>query len=831
MKTKIALFALFLLGSLTGIKAQNIETWVESNEKVPVEKIYLHTDREFYFAGETIWFKCYLTDSRSGKLIPGAENIYINLVHESGTIVSESILLSLNGQSNSSISVPDTLKEGGYILQAFTDYLLNFGESSFFQKPLKIAPPAGSLRAIDRLERSTGSREMAADASFMPEGGVLLENTSNLVAFKITDKNGYGVDAGGTVSNKAGETVTAFNTDYRGMGIFFLTPEPGESYRVKINGFPSFHFSFDSLISAEGIKIQLVNHTSRELILNITGNSEKFTGKTFYIANMHRGEVLFYRPVKIESANQVLKFDSKMLKGGINRLVLLDKNLKPVSERLLFSNEYEVNELKVITDSVAYTQRSEVKLEISDKYSAATQAESHLSLAVIHENSIPEIGVSQNILSSLLINSELNGFTGPSADYFTDAGLPSEAKLRLLMLTNGWSSYFWNNVPPMNQPLEFNQTAGIDLKGVATDAITGQPIEKGEILLIIEKDAEMAFLTDTTNETGEFIFHGLVFNDNAKVLVQAKNEKGRQNTAIMLKPVLKKITPQKSGLIQADGFPDVPADLHRIKYTAVQEWKIIDAKKRAKAKRLQTSESVRSQAETDDHFRIYENADHVIQVPEREASSGNILDFLSGKVPGLDINSEQVSIRGTSNFDGNSTPLFLIDGVPLLSGNKMNRTGFEGQNEEREPDQNVIQTVKSIPMGDIDKVEILKSSQNLATFGTEGSNGVIAIYTRRGDKDIPARIMKGVIEKSIAGYAPARNFYAPKYTPDNKKWDIPDYRTTLFWEPEISLKNNSVEYVFSSSDQPGTYKIYVEGINEEGEICLGEAQFVVEEQK
>jgi hypothetical protein len=830
MKTKITLFVIFLLGNLTGIIAQNIETWVESSEKVPVEKIYLHTDREFYFTGETIWFKSYLTDSRSGKLIPGAENIYINLVHESGDIVAESILLSLNGQAHSSISIPDTLKEGGYILQAFTDYLLNFGESSFFQKLLKIERPAGSLRAIDRIERSTNSHEMAADASFLPEGGLLLENTSNLVAFKIIDKNGYGIDASGTVSDEAGETVTAFNTNYRGMGIFFLTPEPGKSYQATINGFPSFRFNFDSLVSAEGIKIQLVNHTSNELIVNIKGNSRKFNGETYYIANMFRGEILFYRPVKIESENQVLKFDSKMLKGGINRLVLLDKNLKPVSERLLFSKNFTLNELEVTTDSVSYTRISEVKLNISEKNPSATPKERHLSLAVVHENAFPESGVSQNILSSLLIDSELNGFTGPSADYFSDAGLPSEAKLRLLMLTNGWISYFWNNVPPMNQPLEFKQTAGIDLKGVATDIITGQPIEEGEISLVIEKDAEMAFLTDTTAKAGEFTFPGLIFNDTAKVLVQAKNEKGRQNTEIKLAPVSKKITPQSSDLMQAAGFPDVSADMHRIKYTAVQERNRFYAKQRAKAERLQTSEQVRSPEENDGHFRIYENADHVVQVPQNEASSSNILDFLSGKVPGLDINSEQVSIRGTSNFDGNSTPLFLVDGVPLLTGNNTIRTG-PGSNEEEEPDQYVIETVKSIPLGDIDKVEILKSSQNLATFGTEGSNGVIAIYTRRGNKDIPARAVKGVIEKNIAGYAAAKNFFVPKYSPENKNREIPDYRTTLFWEPEIPLKNNSAKYVFSTSEQPGTYKIFVEGINEEGEVCLGKAQFIVEEQK
>jgi hypothetical protein len=484
MKTKISLLIIFLLSNLPGIMAQNIETWVESSEKVPVEKIYLHTDREFYFAGETIWFKCYLTDSRSGKLIPGAENIYINLVHESGTIVPESILLSLNGQLHSTISLPDTLNEGGYILQAFTDYLLNFGEPSFFQKPLKIARPVGALRAIDRLEHSAASREMAADASFMPEGSVLLENTSNLIAFKITDKNGYGIDASGIVSDETGETVTIFNTDHRGMGIFFLTPEPGKSYHTRINGFPAFRFSFDSLISTEGIKIQLINHTSNELIVNIKGNSGKFNGETYYIANMFRGKVLFYRPVKIESENHVLKFDSKMLKGYINQLVLSNKNLKPVSERLLFSKNFKLNELKVQTDSASYAKRSEIKLNISGENSPPATSESHLSLAVVHENAFPENGISQHILSSLLIDSELIDFAGPSADYFTDAGLTSEAKLRLLMLTNGWSSYFWNNVPPMNQPLEFSQTAGIDLKGMATDMITGQPIEDGNKISI-----------------------------------------------------------------------------------------------------------------------------------------------------------------------------------------------------------------------------------------------------------------------------------------------------------------------------------------------------------
>src|SRR5690606_20236285 len=123
------------------------------------------------------------------------------------------------------------------------------------------------------------------------------------------------------------------------------TPEPGKSYFATINGFPSFRFRFDSLIMNEGIKIQLVNQTSRELIVNISGNSEKFSGEPFYLVNMHHGQTAFYQSFKMEGQNHLLKFESNMLKGGINQLILLDKTLKPISERLLFSDNFDLKNL------------------------------------------------------------------------------------------------------------------------------------------------------------------------------------------------------------------------------------------------------------------------------------------------------------------------------------------------------------------------------------------------------------------------------------------------------------------------------------------------------
>src|SRR5690606_30074151 len=127
MATKIISSLIFsLIIFSTRLNAQNIESWIEQNEKVPVEKIYLHTDREIYFTGETIWFRSYLTDSRSGRLIPGAENIYVQLINEAGKTVAEITTMSINGLVSSQMELPDSLKTGNYHLQAFTDYLLNF---------------------------------------------------------------------------------------------------------------------------------------------------------------------------------------------------------------------------------------------------------------------------------------------------------------------------------------------------------------------------------------------------------------------------------------------------------------------------------------------------------------------------------------------------------------------------------------------------------------------------------------------------------------------------------------------------------------------------------
>jgi TonB-dependent SusC/RagA subfamily outer membrane receptor len=130
-------------------------------------------------------------------------------------------------------------------------------------------------------------------------------------------------------------------------------------------------------------------------------------------------------------------------------------------------------------------------------------------------------------------------------------------------------------------------------------------------------------------------------------------------------------------------------------------------------------------------------------------------------------------------------------------------------------------------MSDVDKIEVLKSAHNTAVFGIKGANGVIAIYTRRGKMGEGSSIGKGIIENKVVGYSKFREFYSPKYTPKDLKEKKPDLRTLLYWNPEVKTKDGISELRFFSSDQPGKYHIIVEGIANDGRVCLGQGNFKI----
>lgn len=121
--------------------------------------------------------------------------------------------------------------------------------------------------------------------------------------------------------------------------------------------------------------------------------------------------------------------------------------------------------------------------------------------------------------------------------------------------------------------------------------------------------------------------------------------------------------------------------------------------------------------------------------------------LLQGKVPGLNIQNNtgapgfrgSVQVRGLSSLSisgsGNETflqptsPLYIIDGVPL-DADKASDFGFQTQGPGVSP-------LSLIPVEDIESIQVLKDAQATAMYGSRGAYGVIIITTKRGNSKVP----------------------------------------------------------------------------------------------
>ncbi len=110
---------------------------------------------------------------------------------------------------------------------------------------------------------------------------------------------------------------------------------------------------------------------------------------------------------------------------------------------------------------------------------------------------------------------------------------------------------------------------------------------------------------------------------------------------------------------------------------------------------------------------------------------GSINTALQGKIPGMEIVSNSgepgagatVSIRGASSLSGGSEPLYIIDGVPIESGNINSIDGDA-----------TFSPIAGLNPADIESVEVLKDASSAAIYGSRAANGVILITTKGGNR-------------------------------------------------------------------------------------------------
>lgn len=807
MKTpQLFIVLIFLISLLPNtILSQTPDRSPDQKDTLVSRKLYLHTDRDHYFLGDTIWYKGYYLDGQSNKFVPGLITMYVDMVDEAGLPVMDQVVPIDNGAAHGAIDLSGELEPGNYIIRAFTDFQRQIEEDAFFYKQLKISRLESFVEGAEQPEPA---KTEDIDVAFLPEGGMLLEGLENRIGIKAIDSKGRGVPVQGKITNRRGETVASFNTSYKGMASVQFSPQKDEGYRVTLEGYPEFTYLFEDVCES-GIKIEFEKERAGDLQFSVVTNSEFFLGRTFYFALSHHGEVIFHKKFVPREKSFPITVNKDALPAGINRLVLLDEQLLPVSERLFFSTEYQINEIKIKADRQAYETRSPVRLRLSDGRKLDNQSWSNLSLVVVDEFAINKENPSINILSWLLIDSELKGHIESPQDYFVDdPQMASATKLDLLMMTQGWSRYVWSN-PEEYMALEAAEKEGFNISGTVHRVVGNKPATEGSVDLKIYNSDFMYMDECRMDEQGRFLFHGVNFMDTASVFLQARNRSDKPSFKISLDPFFSSY-PQASTayLPKEEPFRPKKAEIYQKQYENLQALKEYTLKTGAFYIEEVTITEHKREPE-DRHFRIYPKPATSRTLTDLDVGGQSVFDYVRSHFAGVRVTrTNNVYIGGANSFKPRPALLLL--------------NGFQVDKD----------LLAHMSLTEIDVVEVLKFATETAIYGVRGGAGVVSVFTKQGGApDYSDNYIPGTIAKRITGYASNRAFYSPKYTPQTINSERPDHRVLLYWNPNIFTEKGRATVDFFTSDDITRYKVYVEGITRDGRVCLGSTGLEVDKRR
>lgn len=139
----------------------------------------------------------------------------------------------------------------------------------------------------------------------------------------------------------------------------------------------------------------------------------------------------------------------------------------------------------------------------------------------------------------------------------------------------------------------------------------------------------------------------------------------------------------------------------------------------------------------------------------------NIQQSLGGRIAGAQVSNPSglmnstpvIRIRGTNSISYNSQPLYVVDGVPVYSGNENGGTAASAS------------PLSSINPEDIESVDIAKDAAATAIYGSRAANGVVFITTKRG------KLGKAVVSLD-AWTGMSKNFNLPELLDANQYTDI-----------------------------------------------------------
>jgi len=734
----------------------------------PQEKIFIHTDKEFYLAGELLWFKIYNVNAADNGLMSVSKVAYIELLDKGNNPVLQTKVSMAKGIGNGSLYLPVALSSGTYKLRAYTNWMKNFDVDTYFEKNIAV------VNSLKEISFQNPNPTASYDVQFFPEGGSLVSGINNKIAFRVVGADGLGVNFSGAIINSRNDTVARFSPHKFGMGNFMLRAEAGDTYRAVIR-FRNNDVKTYTLpaIATNGFGLQLSAESSPQIKLTVRNGT--YSGPVYLIAHNRQNVAIALSQIMNNGEADFL-IDKSKLDEGVTELTVFNSNKQPVAGRTFIKKPTGKHlTIAIGTDKADYVPRRRVDVTLSTKNETAS---SNLSVAVYRLDSLTD-KQPQSIYSYLQLTSNLHGNV-EEPDYYINND--DEAALDNLALTQGWVKYAQNPWQVNNPGFKFlPEYEGHIVTGKVVNPATSLSVAN-EMILLSVPGKHVQLYNSVTDREGNFMISTKNFIGQNEVILMPRNPQDSLFKILLNNPF--------STVYSTTNLPELK--LSRSLYNGLSVHNLA-----MQSQNLYYGSQIKQQyMPVIDTSSTYNGAqkqylldDYTRYATMEEVLRENIHEVLVSK------QRDQFKFRVLNNdyyMGDDQPPLVLYDGVPIYNFNKV---------------------IAADPLK-VRKIDVIPAKYYL---GPETEFGVISMVTYKGDMG-GVEINPHALVLDYEGLQLQRAFFSPVYeTQSQINSHLPDFRTTLYWAPTVITKGDGqVSLSFYTSDQTGKYVGVVQGISDSG---------------
>jgi len=774
MRAAVYSVSLLLFCSLTSAQSGSPSINSVGNYR---EELYIQTDRDIYIAGEEVYLK--VREFGGLTHTPGSISkvVYVDMPDNSGNPVAQ-IKVSTDGLTGSgAFRIPDTLRTGCYFIRSFTSWMKNYSQSSFAYKKISVINPFESMSRFSVPPVSS----LPDSVKFYPETGHIVKGIGNRIGFKCFNKEGNPVITEGAVTGTGEDTLARFRTDRYGNGIVEVNPSSAATL---------YMVTSDSV--GHGRRFELPSVDDRGLTFRVTSDKKAgiikihiLKNKGFTVPEGRLGIIYSHASfpaVKKEISaerDSVIVFDQDNIPAGMARIMITDIKDMVLATGWFYNDKRPELTYDVKVRSENFSPREKVRMEITARDDEGHSIESDLCVSVIrpvlkdrsHYNEVMRQNQSpaMQAVRTDLIFPELN-------DY--------------MIFYNGESDHSGNNAQD-SVIKHIPETEGHVISGVIRDRSTDAPLADENITLsYIGKTSRCDFIT--TGKKGEFNVVSREYGVK-ELVIQPLSQETDGYYVDLADPFL-----LEEGGFQAGSLYIDTTDVEEINKAIIsmQVRDIYDPF-------LQTTGIGSRLNVRPDFYGVPDNtillADYIELTTLREVFK-EIVPGASTVTRNGKSSLRLINSHPDASFT--SSPLVIVDGVPVYDFDK----------------------ILEIKSSEIEKIEVLNTRYFIADLVIEG---IINIVSKKGNLSV-LDFDRSIFRQEFSGLDDHLFFSQDYSTDEQKSARIPDFRNTLYWNPNIRTdKNGTAAIEFYTSDETGEYTVIVEGFAADGKGGRSVSSFTV----